>query len=155
MKCRSEQRGCYSKLFVRLTGHLQGEPNTIFRCVKPLTEVGDVLNPQLFPVASELALIPGDLALSGFEDTLSPEWPASMGDQNLIRPFKILTAFWQVMQRGATQHQADIIVIDVGPNLGAIKQEAIKAGMKGMQEDGLRQVISGQTSIQELLRVCK
>jgi type II secretory ATPase GspE/PulE/Tfp pilus assembly ATPase PilB-like protein len=46
-------------------------------------------------------------------------------------------------------------LIRENPNLGAIKQEAIKAGMKGMQEDGLRQVISGQTSIQELLRVCK
>ena len=57
----------------------------------------------------------------------APEWPASMGDQNLIRPFKILTAFWQVMQRGATQHQADIIVIDVGPNLGAINRSALIA----------------------------
>ncbi len=40
-------------------------------------------------------------------------------------------------------------------NLNALKQEAIKTGMKSMQEDGLRQVIVGHTSIQELLRVCK
>ncbi len=46
-------------------------------------------------------------------------------------------------------------LIRENPNLNAIKQEAIKAGMKPLQEDGLRQVISGQTSIQELLRVCK
>ncbi|MBI1915477.1 MAG: type II/IV secretion system protein [Planctomycetes bacterium] len=46
-------------------------------------------------------------------------------------------------------------LIRENPNLNAIKQEAIKGGMKAMQEDGLRQVISGQTSIQELLRVCK
>jgi type II secretory ATPase GspE/PulE/Tfp pilus assembly ATPase PilB-like protein len=46
-------------------------------------------------------------------------------------------------------------LIRENPNLNAIKQEAIKGGMKKMQEDGLRQVISGQTSIQELLRVCK
>jgi len=105
----------------------QSEPNTIFRCVKPLTEVGDVRDPHLFQVTPELALIPGDLALSGFEDTLSPEWPASMGDQNLIRPFRVLTAFWQVMQRGAAQHQADLIVIDVGPNLGAINRSALIA----------------------------
>jgi len=105
----------------------QGAPSTIFRCVKPLTEVGDVLDPQLFSVTPGLALIPGDLALSGFEDTLSPEWPASMGDQNLIRPFRVLTAFWQVMQRGAEQHHADVIVIDVGPNLGAINRSALIA----------------------------
>jgi cellulose biosynthesis protein BcsQ len=105
----------------------QDAPNTIFRCVRPLTEVRDLLDPQLFPVAPNLALIPGDLALSGFEDILSPEWPASMGDQNLDRPFRVLTAFWQVMQRGAVEHQADLIVIDVGPNLGAINRSALIA----------------------------
>jgi type II secretory ATPase GspE/PulE/Tfp pilus assembly ATPase PilB-like protein len=41
------------------------------------------------------------------------------------------------------------------PNLNAIKAEAVKSGMKYLQEDGLRQVIEGRTSIQELLRVCK
>jgi type II secretory ATPase GspE/PulE/Tfp pilus assembly ATPase PilB-like protein len=41
------------------------------------------------------------------------------------------------------------------PNLNAIKQEAAKGGMKYLQEDGLRQVIEGRTSIQEVLRVCK
>ncbi len=40
------------------------------------------------------------------------------------------------------------------PNFNAIKQEAVKNGMKYIQEDGLRQVIEGHTSIQELLRVC-
>jgi type II secretory ATPase GspE/PulE/Tfp pilus assembly ATPase PilB-like protein len=41
------------------------------------------------------------------------------------------------------------------PNLTAIKQEAVKGGLIMLQEDGLRQVIEGETSIQELLRVCK
>jgi type II secretory ATPase GspE/PulE/Tfp pilus assembly ATPase PilB-like protein len=40
-------------------------------------------------------------------------------------------------------------------SLGAIKQEAVRGGMTYLQEDGLRQVIDGATSIQELLRVCK
>jgi type II secretory ATPase GspE/PulE/Tfp pilus assembly ATPase PilB-like protein len=41
------------------------------------------------------------------------------------------------------------------PNLNEIKQEAVKAGMRYLYEDGLRQVIEGRTSIQELLRVSK
>jgi type II secretory ATPase GspE/PulE/Tfp pilus assembly ATPase PilB-like protein len=41
------------------------------------------------------------------------------------------------------------------PNLNAIRAEAVKGGMKYLQEDGLRQVIEGKTSIQELLRVSK
>ena len=46
-------------------------------------------------------------------------------------------------------------LIRENPNLNAIKQEAVKGGVKYLQEDGLRQVIQGRTSIQELLRVCK
>jgi type II secretory ATPase GspE/PulE/Tfp pilus assembly ATPase PilB-like protein len=46
-------------------------------------------------------------------------------------------------------------LIRENPNLNAIKQEAVKNGMKYLQEDGLRGVIEGTTSIQELLRVCK
>src|SRR5205823_6398498 len=41
------------------------------------------------------------------------------------------------------------------PNLNAIRQEAVKNGMKYLQEDGLRVVMEGQTSIEEVLRVCK
>jgi type II secretory ATPase GspE/PulE/Tfp pilus assembly ATPase PilB-like protein len=46
-------------------------------------------------------------------------------------------------------------LIRENPNLNAIRAEAVKSGMKYLQEDGLRQVIEGRTSIQELLRVCK
>ena len=46
-------------------------------------------------------------------------------------------------------------LIRENPNLNAIKHEAVKNGMKYLQEDGLRAVIEGTTSIQEVLRVCK
>jgi type II secretory ATPase GspE/PulE/Tfp pilus assembly ATPase PilB-like protein len=47
----------------------------------------------------------------------------------------------------------DMLREDPSPN--AIRQEAVKSGMKYLQEDGLRLVIEGKTSIQEVLRVCK
>lgn len=103
------------------------QPNTIFRCIQPLLEVGDMRDAKVIHVSREISLIPGDLALSGFEDELSNQWPGSMGDSNLIRPFKVLTAFWQVMQAAATGHDADLILIDVGPNLGAINRSALIA----------------------------
>ncbi len=102
-------------------------PNTIFRCIQPLLEVGDILPADRVAIRPELSLIPGDLALSGFEDQLSAQWPESMGDQNLVRPFRILTAFWQVIQQAAASHEADIIIVDVGPNLGAINRSALIA----------------------------
>lgn len=41
------------------------------------------------------------------------------------------------------------------PNPTTLREEAVKSGTKLLQENGLRQVVEGQTSIQELLRVCK
>lgn len=46
-------------------------------------------------------------------------------------------------------------LIQNNPSLNLIRQEAIKGGMKYLLEDGLRQVVSGNTSINEILRVCK
>jgi len=46
-------------------------------------------------------------------------------------------------------------LIQNNPSLNLIRQEAIKGGMKYLLEDGLRQVVAGNTSINEILRVCK
>jgi type II secretory ATPase GspE/PulE/Tfp pilus assembly ATPase PilB-like protein len=46
-------------------------------------------------------------------------------------------------------------LIRENPNVNSLRQEAIRGGLKFLQEDGLRQVIQGKTSIEELLRVCK
>lgn len=98
---------------------------TIYQAIRPLTEVGDILSPQTVSITDRLHLMPGDLALSGFEDFLSQEWPNALGGQNLYRPFRILTAFWQVAQMAARAHAADLILADVGPNLGAINRSVL------------------------------
>jgi general secretion pathway protein E len=46
-------------------------------------------------------------------------------------------------------------LIRENPNLNAIRQEAVKSGMRYLYEDGLRQVLEAHTSIHELLRVSK
>ena len=105
----------------------KGRGKTIFGCIKPLLKVGDLLPPTLQRITESLKLIPGDLALSGFEDTLSGEWPDALGSNNLYRPFRILTSFWTVMQAGAKKMDATVILADVGPNLGAINRSALIA----------------------------
>ena len=100
---------------------------SIFQCVKPLTEVGDLLPPRLKNISETLTLLPGDLALSGFESTLSEQWPNALGSDSLYRAFRILTSFWTVMQNGAKQCGATVILADVGPNLGAINRSALIA----------------------------
>lgn len=101
--------------------------STIYQCVKPLTGVGDIIEPVLLNIAVDLYLLPGDVALSSYEDKLSSEWPDSMGDANLYRPMRILSSFWQVMQMAAEKIQADIILVDIGPNLGAINRSVLLA----------------------------
>ena len=100
---------------------------TILQCLRPLTQVGDIKNPFLAEITPALNLIPGDLALAGFEDTLSAEWPNALGSGELYRSFRILTSFSTVMQRGAMQMNASVILADVGPNLGAINRSALIA----------------------------
>lgn len=100
-------------------------PNTIFRAIEPLTRTSEIRDPVLQKITTDLYLLPGDVALSSFEETLAEVWPASMGDTNLYRPFRILTAFWQVMQAAAKKVEADVLLVDVGPNLGAINRSAL------------------------------
>lgn len=108
-------------------------PKTVFGCVQPLIRgVGDIAEPHLeyihdqqpFPLTN-LALLVGDLSLSSFEDQLSEVWPKCMdGDE---RAFRVISAFWRMMQKTATVHQVDLILMDLGPNLGAINRAALIA----------------------------
>jgi len=101
--------------------------STVYQCVQPLMNVGDLVNPVLQNIDHNLYLLPGDVALSDFENTLSESWPKSSDDKGLYRHMRILTAFWQVMQMGAEEVKADIILVDVGPNLGAINRSVLLA----------------------------
>jgi cellulose biosynthesis protein BcsQ len=101
--------------------------STIYQCVKPLTGVGDIAQPHLQRISPYLFLVSGDASLSGFEETLSNEWPISLGTNNLYRPMRILSSFWQVMMLAAEQIQADVIIADIGPNLGAINRSVLIA----------------------------
>lgn len=101
-------------------------PGTVYDCLAPLVRgVGDISAPGLEMINSHLALIPGDMALSTFEDQLSQEWPKCMDRQE--RAFRVTSALWRILQRGAQSHQAAVILIDLGPNLGAINRAALIA----------------------------
>ena len=100
---------------------------TTFKCVEPLMSVGDLREPEVRMIAPGLGLIPGDLALPGFEEALSGEWPNALGSDILYRPFRILSAFRTIMQCGPERMDASMIIADVGPNLGAINRSALIA----------------------------
>jgi cellulose biosynthesis protein BcsQ len=101
-------------------------PETVFGCLQRLIKgTGDVSSPHLEQITSRLVLIVGDMALSTFEDQLSEVWPKCMdGDE---RAFRVTSAFWRILQMGAEKHEADVVVLDLGPNLGAMNRAALIA----------------------------
>ncbi len=101
--------------------------STICKCVKSLMRVDDLISPVLHSLHSNLFLLPGDVALATFEDTLSEAWPKSLGGSNLYRPLRLLSAFWTIMQQAARDVDADVTLVDIGPNLGAINRAALIA----------------------------
>jgi len=101
--------------------------NTIYQCVKPLAGVGDILTGSTQKISKNLFLLPGDVALSDFEDQLSSVWAPSLANNNIYRPMRILSAFWQILQTAALEKKAEIILIDIGPNLGAINRSVLIA----------------------------
>lgn len=99
---------------------------TIYGCLEPrIKGTGDIRPPHIELIESCLGFIPGDLELSRFEDLLSEHWPKCLdGDQI---SFRVQTAFHRIMEAGAEQTGAELVLIDVGPNLGAINRSAIIA----------------------------
>ncbi len=99
---------------------------TIFGAVQPLMEgTGDVHTPHLEIFDDRIALLVGDLSLSTFEDELSNSWADCLDRKPSA--FRVMSAFWRVMQMAATHHQADVILVDLGPNLGALNRAALIA----------------------------
>lgn len=95
--------------------------NTIYDCLSPLVHrTGDIASPILEAIADNLALVLGDLRLSSFESQLSDDWPNTiLGRTGAIR---VTSALWRTLQAAADKFNADLILVDVGPNLGAINR---------------------------------
>ena len=101
-------------------------PATIYQALEPLLEgTGDVVTPEVERIAPNLGLVVGDLTLSRAEDELSSEWARCLDGKT--RAFRMISAFWRVLEQAALQMEANLVLIDVGPNLGAINRAALIA----------------------------
>jgi cellulose biosynthesis protein BcsQ len=103
-------------------------PRTISGCIDPLlNRLGDINEPQLVEVDERIRLVPGDLGLSTFEDRLADAWVRCLADNvpDSMDAARVTTAFYRVMERAGAIHDADLVLIDVGPNLGAINRSAL------------------------------
>ncbi len=99
---------------------------TIYHSVRPLmNRTGDIAPAHVEQIHPKLGLIPGDLSLSRFEDLLSENWPKALDADEAA--FRILTSFSRIISKAAHSLDAKLVLIDVGPNLGAINRTAMIA----------------------------
>lgn len=99
---------------------------TVYGSLAPfIRRVGGIGEPPDVAVTDRLVLLPGDLALSGFEDELSTQWADCLDRKE--GAFRVISAFWRLMVRAVEQSEADVVLVDVGPNLGAINRAALIA----------------------------
>lgn len=102
-------------------------PRTVVGSLTPLLEgTGDLTAPWIAEVAPGIGLVVGDLALaSRLEDELSSGWLECLEGRPIA--FRFITALWRVLVKAAATRQADVVLIDVAPNPGALNRAALIA----------------------------
>lgn len=107
----------------------EDEKESILSYINPILEgTGDITTPTsilLFSEQQAIGLIAGNLGLSAFEDNLAVEWSRCLDRKK--DAFRTISAFYRILLAASEQQHADVVLIDVGPNLGAINRSALIA----------------------------
>jgi len=97
---------------------------TIYGAVSPqFRGTGDITPPTIWEVDDAVGLLIGDLQLSRLEDALSDAWPRCANGEE--RSFRVMSAFARTIAAAGRQFDADVTLIDVGPNLGALNRTVL------------------------------
>jgi chromosome partitioning protein len=98
--------------------------NSIYRAIERVDRtIGDIRNRAPTPLNACLHLMPGDLLLSNFEDRLGDTWNAAKGGSEAA--LRAQSAIFRAIVNAAAKSEADIVLIDLGPNLGALNRAAL------------------------------
>jgi chromosome partitioning protein len=85
--------------------------------------LGDIGPTPLLRIAPSIRLIPGDLNLSNFESNLSEAWGDCLDGKEPA--FRTTSSLYRITRQAAEKFEADLVLIDVGPNFGAINRAAL------------------------------
>lgn len=102
--------------------------NSIFNAIEPLHEsMGDFrkrrptqVNPEDYP---NLWIVPGDPALSNFEDTLGDAWRGARGGN--AADLRKQSALYRFASWASNEIKADFTFLDLGPNLGPLNRTCL------------------------------
>jgi chromosome partitioning protein len=100
---------------------------TVARCVDLVRRgKGDLRAPSFREVAESLYILPGDLALSRFEQPLAERWGQIQSSDNEAA-LHVTTALLRLAELAGRNMSASVVLIDVGPSLGALNRAALLA----------------------------
>ncbi|HMO62985.1 MAG TPA: AAA family ATPase [Ferruginibacter sp.] len=95
-------------------------PVTVLDAIRPIVNGDPFVPVYIEQINDNLGLVLGNLSLSTFEDTLSDAWLKCLNSE--IYSFRITSIFKTLIDEAAERFAAEVILIDVGPNLGAINR---------------------------------
>jgi cellulose biosynthesis protein BcsQ len=96
---------------------------TLWSAVRPVVQgTGDVVDVPTHELCGErnLRLVVGDVLLSNYEEELPSAWTDSFARKT--RGYAVMAAVDRAVSRLAEQTQTDIVLYDVGPNVGALNR---------------------------------
>ena len=97
--------------------------NSIFRVIQPVSEgIGDIRKRKPSKIRDNLYLVPGDIDLNVYEDRLGETWPSASVQAASIR---VQIAIYRYIKFAAQKCGAAIVLIDLGPNLGALNRNVL------------------------------
>lgn len=98
--------------------------NSIYRQIEPVDRtIGDIRNRAATELNDFLYILPGDLDLSKFEDRLGDTWNSAKGGSE--PSLRAQAALYRAIKQAAVKCKADVVLIDLGPNLGAINRAVL------------------------------
>lgn len=103
--------------------------NSIWRAIEPVYRgIGDIRKREPSIINQKyqnLYIIPGDLLLSNYEDLLGDTWNSARGGSE--PSLRVQSAIYRYINWAANRVHADIIMVDLGPNLGALNRAVLGA----------------------------
>jgi len=95
-------------------------PETVINSINPVVSGDPYIPVYIEKVNEDLGLIIGNISLSVLEDKLSNEWLRCLNGD--VYSFKVTSIFYTIINDAAKRFNAKVVLIDVGPNLGAINR---------------------------------
>ena len=103
-----------------------GARRTVYGALEPLLEGnGDIGSPHLEYVHPGLDLLAGDLKLAAAEGEMARHWSYCLDRRP--HAFRVASSIKRLLARAAAESEAELVLADVGPSLGALSRAALVA----------------------------